>query len=61
VRFCARLKLFKRLASFFCNLKIIQRSLPEDLLSDNLFGTNIEHSCRIGKKMLNLLQTTRHG
>jgi hypothetical protein len=61
VRFCARLNLFKRLASFLCNLKIIQRSLPDDLLSGNPFGTDIEQNCRIGKKMLNLLQTTRHG
>jgi len=42
-------------------LEIIQRSLTDDLLSGNPFGTNIEQNCRIGKKMLNLLQTTRHG
>ena len=61
MQFCPRLKLFKRLTSFFCNLKNIQRSQPEDLLLGNLLGTNIEQDCRIGKKMLNLLHTTRHG
>jgi len=46
VRFCARVKLFNCLTSLFCNLKIIQRSLPEDLLSATLFETNIEQLAR---------------
>ena len=52
---------FQALSLIFLQLEEHSALAARGSAVGNLLGTDIEQDCRIGKKMLNLLLTTRHG